>query len=210
MKVKICGNTNLRDAKLALDYGADYLGLIFAESKRKVSLETALQIVNALPDFKNFVGVFCNQHKDEVESIANSLKLSHLQFHGDETSLYCQSFSDKGFKVIKTFHVRDAMSLKRIQEYYTEYFLLDTYHAQERGGTGITFDWSLLDQGNVMHERLFLAGGLNSGNIAQAIQQGHPFAVDVASGVESSPGQKSPELLENFIRLAKSVPHHAS
>ena len=102
------------------------------------------------------------------------------------------------------------MSLKRIQEYYTEYFLLDTYHAQERGGTGITFDWSLLDEGNIMHERLFLAGGLNCSNIAQAVQKGHPFAVDVASGVESSPGQKSPELLENFIRLAKSVPHHAS
>ncbi|MBP9866078.1 MAG: phosphoribosylanthranilate isomerase [Candidatus Omnitrophica bacterium] len=210
MKVKICGNTNIRDAKLALDYGADYLGLIFAESKRKISLETALAIRAELPAFENFVGVFCNQPKDEVESIANALKLTYLQFHGDETALYCQYFTDKGFKVIKTFHVRDAMSLKRIEEYYTEYFLLDTYHAQERGGTGVSFDWGLLEQGHLLHEKLFLAGGLNGGNIAQAIQKVRPYAVDVASGVESSPGQKSPELLENFIRLAKSVPHHAS
>ena len=210
MKVKICGNTNAKDARLALDYGADYLGLIFAESKRKISLETALAIRSELTTFENFVGVFSNQPKADVERIAADLKISHLQFHGDETALYCRSFSDKGFKVIKTFHVRDARSLKRIEEYDTEYFLLDTYHAQERGGTGVSFDWRLLEEGNLMHERLFLAGGLNCGNIAQAIQKGRPFAVDVASGVEASPGQKSPELLENFIRLAKSVPHHAS
>jgi len=210
MKVKICGNTNAQDARLAHDFGADYLGLIFAESKRKITLDTALTIRAELESFQNFVGVFCNQPKAEVENAAKELKLSHLQFHGDETALYCRYFSDNGFKVIKTFHVRDARSLKRIEEYDTEYFLLDTYHASERGGTGTAFDWGLLDEGNLTHEKLFLAGGLNCGNIAQAIQKGRPFAVDVASGVESSPGQKSPELLENFIRLAKSVPHHAS
>jgi len=210
MKVKICGNTNARDAKLARDFGADYLGLIFAESKRKITIETALAIRAELPEFDHFVGVFCNQPKAEVAAAAVELKISHLQFHGDETALYCRYFSDKGFKVIKTFHVQNAMSLKRIEEYDTEYFLLDTYHAKERGGTGISFDWRLLEEANVMHEKLFLAGGLNCGNVAQAIQQGRPFAVDVASGVEASPGQKSPELLENFIRLAKSVPHHAA
>jgi len=145
-----------------------------------------------------------------VESIAQQLGLSYLQFHGDETALYCRYFSENGYKVIKTFHVRDAMSLKRIEEYDTEFFLLDTYSAQEKGGTGVVFDWTLLDGGELMRERLFLAGGLNCDNVTQAIQKVRPYAVDVASGVESAPGIKSPELLGNFIRLAKTISHHAA
>ncbi len=209
MKVKICGNTNVEDVRLALELGADYIGLIFTESKRRVSLETARVIVAAFPKFKSFVGVFCNQPKQEVESIASQLGLMLLQFHGDETALYCSHFCGAGFQVIKTFHVRDAMSLKRIDEYDVDYFLLDTFSSQERGGSGIPFDWRLLEERPVIREKLFLAGGLNSQNIVPAIEKLHPFAVDAASGVEKTPGLKSPELLKQFIRLAKSVPDHA-
>ncbi len=210
MKVKICGNTNREDAQLAAGFGADFLGLIFAESKRKISLDQAREIKGGLPDFESFVGVFSNQPKTDVEKIAAELQLNYLQFHGDETALYCRHFTDQGYKVIKTFHVRDAMSVKRMDAYDTEYFLLDTYSANERGGTGKTFDWHLLDEGPLMREKLFLAGGLNCDNVRQAVQHIRPFAVDVASGVEKTPGQKSPDFVEKFIRLAKSVPHHAA
>ena len=202
-KVKICGNTNIEDAKLAADLGADYLGFIFAESKRKIDIPTAREIMALLPKFKNFVGVFFNQPKKEVETIAGELNLKTLQFHGEETSLYCQSFMDRSFEVIKTFRIKDAMSLKRIDEYNVTAFLFDTFSKEESGGTGTPFDWALIKDRPFVHEKLFLAGGLNIQNLQMAIDQINPFAVDVASGIEKLPGKKDPALLERFIRIAK-------
>lgn len=204
-QVKICGNTNGEDAKLAAELGADYLGMIFTESKRKVSIEQAREIMGAVPGFENFTGVFCNQPKEEVEQIIDTLGLKYVQFHGDETALYCQGFTRKGVHVIKTFKMKDAMSLKRIDEYDVAFFLVDTYSKTEQGGTGQPFDWALIEDQPMVHERLFLAGGLTIENLRQAIDQVNPFAVDVASGVESSPGQKDPKLLAEFIRLAKGI-----
>lgn len=202
-KVKICGNTNIEDAALAAGLGADYLGFIFAESKRKVETAQALEIRKALPDFENFVAVFFNQPKQEVEEIVTSLGISFIQFHGDETSLYCKYFEDKGFKVIKTFRIKDSMSLKRIDEYNLHAFLFDTYSAETKGGTGVPFDWNLIEDRPYVHESLFLAGGLNVDNLEEAIRRVKPFAVDVASGVEKQPGKKDPVLLERFIEIAK-------
>jgi phosphoribosylanthranilate isomerase len=204
-KVKICGNTNIEDARLAAELGADYLGFIFAESKRKISIPTAREIMQTLRSFKNFVGVFFNQPKKEVENIAGELALKTLQFHGEETALYCQSFADKGYEVIKTFRIKDSMSLKRLDEYNVSAFLFDTFSKEESGGTGKTFDWNLIEDRPFLHEKLFLAGGLNILNLEQAIHKIHPFAVDVASGVEKQPGKKDPELLEQFIRIAKKT-----
>lgn len=201
--VKICGNTNLRDAQLAEQLGADYLGLIFSESKRRVDVPTAHSILKAMPEFKNFVGVFVNQPKKEVETIVKQTGIRILQFHGDETALYCQHFMDLGTQVIKTFRVKDAMSLKRIDEYNVTAFLLDTYSKEASGGTGIPFDWNLLENRPFLHDKLFLAGGLNVHNLEAAIQKLSPYAVDVASGVEKEPGKKDPALLEEFIRIAK-------
>ena len=203
--VKICANTNLEDAQLAGRLGADYLGLIFAESKRKIDIATANSIINAMPEFKNFVGVFCNQPKDEVEKIAKQTGIKILQFHGEETALYCQSFMDKGYQVIKVFRVKDAMSLKRIDEYNVTAFMLDTYSKEAMGGTGQTFDWNLLgtEHRPFFHDKLFLSGGLNVKNLVAGIQKIQPYAVDVASGVEKEPGKKDPALLEEFIRIAK-------
>lgn len=201
--VKICGNTNLEDSQLAARLGADYLGLIFAESKRKIETAVAKGIVAAMPQYQNFVGVFVNQPKKEVEDTAKMVGLKWLQFHGDETSLYCQSFMEKGFNVIKAFRVKDALSLKRIDEYNVTAFLLDTYSKENAGGTGFPFDWNLLADRPFLHDKLFLAGGLNPDNLADAIQKVRPYAVDVASGVEKKPGEKDPVLLERFIRIAK-------
>lgn len=203
-KVKICGNTNVADAQLAVELGADYLGFIFAESKRRVDIATVREIMQSLPKFKNFAGVFFNQPKKKVEAIAGELGLKILQFHGDETALYCESFMNKGYDVIKTFRVKDAMSLKRIDEYNVTAFLFDTYSKEEKGGTGIPFDWNLIEGRPYVQGRLFLAGGLNVNNLEHAIAKLHPYAVDVASGVESSTGKKDAALLEQFIRIAKA------
>ncbi|MCM8776116.1 MAG: phosphoribosylanthranilate isomerase [Candidatus Omnitrophica bacterium] len=202
-KVKICGNTNPEDAKLAAEWGADYLGFIFAESKRKLDIVTAKAVIDTLPHFEKFVGVFYNQPKSEVESIAKKLGLKILQFHGEETSLYCQAFMDKGYEVIKTFRIKNEMSLKRIDEYNVSAYLFDTYAKEERGGTGIPFDWNLIQDRPFVHDKLFLAGGLNVNNVQTAISLIRPFAVDVASGVEKSPGRKDPDLLRQFIQIAK-------
>jgi len=110
---------------------------------------------------------------------------------------------EKGYEIIKTFHVKDAMSLKRIDEYNVSAFLLDTYSHSEKGGSGIPFDWSVIEDKPYVHDKLFLAGGLNPANVAKAIAQVRPFAVDVASGVESSPGVKDPALLRAFIENSK-------
>ena len=205
-RVKICGNTSYEDARLAVDLGADYIGFIFApSSKRIVTFEKAAEILTKLANFKNTVGVFCNQPKKEVETIAGRLRLKFLQFHGEETALYCDSFMQKGYEIIKTFHVKDAMSLKRLGEYNVSAFLFDTYAHSEKGGTGIPFDWSIIEDKPYVHDKLFLAGGLNPLNVAQAIEKVRPFAVDVASGVESGPGIKDPKLLRAFIENAKGI-----
>jgi phosphoribosylanthranilate isomerase len=205
-RVKICGNTNYEHARLAVELGADYLGFIFVpSSKRVLTVDMAEEITAKLSDFPNIVGVFCNQPKKEVEQIATRLGLKFLQFHGEETALYCDAFMQKGFEVIKTFHVKDAMSLKRIDEYNVSAFLFDTYTHSDKGGTGLAFDWSVIEDKPYVHDKLFLAGGLNPENIATAIEKVHPFAVDVASGVESSPGIKDPQRLRDFFKMARGV-----
>lgn len=208
-QIKICANTNPEDAALAASLGADYLGLIFAESKRKITVETAKAIIQAVPNFKNFVGVFMNQPKNEVQEIAQAAGIRILQFHGDEPSLYCQSFTEKGYKVIKTFRIKDSMSLKRIDEYNVFAFLFDTFAKEEGGGTGKVFDWNLIEDKPFIHEQLFLAGGLNPENVRAAVEKIRPYAVDVASGVESAPGKKDPEKLKKFIQAVKEagLPH---
>jgi phosphoribosylanthranilate isomerase len=202
-KVKICGNTNSADALKAKELGADFLGFIFCESKRKISIDQAKEIMSAVGPFDNFVGVFANQPKEEVETIATQLGLKWLQFHGDETSRYCKYFTDHQFNVIKTFRIKDSMSLKRIDEYDVTAFLFDAYKKEGLGGTGTAFDWSVIGDKPYVHEKLFLAGGLTVENLSTVLKQVNPYAVDVASGVEKSPGIKDGALLEKFIALAK-------
>ena len=202
-KVKVCGNTQPEDIKLAVELGVDYLGFIFTESKRKVTLEQAKAMMQAAPNFKNYVGVFSNQPKQEVEFVARKLGLKFLQFHGEETARYCHYFMNHGFEVIKTFRIKDARSLKRIDEYNVSYFLFDTYDEVQKGGTGRPFDWNLIEDRPYVHEKLFLSGGLNPENIKNAIKKIHPAVLDVSSGVELSPGKKDPLKMKEFIRVAK-------
>ncbi len=206
-KVKVCGNTNAIDALKAKELGADFLGFIFCESKRKISVDQAKEIIQATGPFNHFVGVFANQPKEEVEETAKKLGLKWLQFHGEETSRYCKYFSERQFDVIKTFRIKDALSLKRIDEYDVSAFLFDTFSRNKLGGTGTTFDWSMIEDTPYVHEKLFLSGGLTIHNLEAALQRVKPYAIDVASGVEKSPGIKDHQLLEQFIQIAKGEKH---
>lgn len=204
MKIKICGITNVEDARLAVELGADALGFIFyPPSKRYVSVAKAADICNALPPFVSKIGVFVDELEYEIEKALQDCLLTGLQFHGDEPPGFCQKFPAKSIKAIR---VKDETSIATAQEYDVDAILLDTYSGAERGGTGRTFDWSLANRAkDVLSPPVILSGGLNAANVVDAIRQVRPYAVDVSSGVEREPGKKDPEKLRRFIELAKTT-----
>ena len=202
-RVKICGITNLADALAAVAAGADALGLNFYEkSPRHVSLKTAAEISKQLPPFVMRAGVFVNADEDLVTRAIGECGLSLLQFHGDETPEFCVQF---GLMSMKAFRIRDAESLKGIPNYPTDAYLLDAYSPEARGGTGEKFNWDLAIEAQKFGKPVFLAGGLTPENVADAVRKVRPFAVDVASGVESSPGQKDAAKVRAFIQAVRAA-----
>jgi phosphoribosylanthranilate isomerase len=203
-KVKICGITNLEDAKLAVDLGADALGFIFYQkSPRYITVPKAADICNALPPFVAKVGVFVDELEFEIEKALQDCLLTVLQFHGEEPPGFCQKFPAKSIKAIR---VRDEASLAAAEEYDVDALLLDTYTAGQQGGTGRTFDWSLAVKAK---ERLtpliILSGGITPENVQAAIRQVQPYGVDISSGVESAPGKKDPEKLRRFFEACRTI-----
>ena len=192
IRVKICGITNVDDARLAADLGASAVGLVFwPRSPRCVTLARAEEIVAALPALVSAVGVFVNQ-ADEAAHAVREIGLSAVQFHGDEPP---QSYEAFPVRVIKAVAVRDAGArdlAAAVPPAAT--VLLDAHDPIKRGGTGRTIDWSIA--ATIARERaVILSGGLTAANVLEAIEAVHPYAVDVSSGVESSPGQKDPAKL---------------
>lgn len=202
-KIKICGITNLPDARLAVELGAHALGFIFyPKSPRYVKVADAANICNELPPFVTKVGVFVDELEYEIEKALNECLLNVLQFHGEEPPGFCQKFAAKSIKAIR---VRDEDSLQAAVEYDVDALLLDTYTDAEKGGTGKTFDWSLAVKAKEMlAPPIILSGGLTTVNVQEAIRKVRPYAVDVSSGVEREPGKKDPEKLRRFIELCKS------
>ena len=201
-RVKICGITNLPDAQVAVEAGADALGFNFYEkSPRCVSPATAAEISRAQPPFTLRVGVFVNPSEELVRRAIGECGLNLLQFHGDEPPEFCTQF---GLMSMKAFRVRDAESLKELAKYHTDAWLLDAYVSDTFGGTGEKFNWHLAAELPKSGRPVFLAGGLTPENVAEAIRQVQPFGVDVSSGVESSPGRKDPGKVRSFINSAKS------
>jgi phosphoribosylanthranilate isomerase len=201
--VKICGITNETDALAATEAGADALGLMFYEpSPRNVSLKVAAEIARRLPPFVIKVGVFVNAPEDLVLRAIGECGLNIVQFHGDETPDYCQLFP---VMTIKAFRIRDAESLQSLPDYKTDAWLLDAYVADKLGGTGAKFNWDLAVEAQKLGRPIFLAGGLTPENVADAVRQLRPYAVDVSSGVEASPGKKDHEKVRAFIQAAKAV-----
>lgn len=199
MKVKICGITDLTTALAAIDYGADALGFVFAESKRKISVEKAKEIIAHLPKEVLKVGVFVNEGKERIEEIASSVGLTHIQVHGDETPNFCNSIS---FPIIKAISIHGDQSLKRMEDYSCEYVLLDGPKGKYRGGNGLAFDWTCTSANEIKNKKVILAGGLHGQNVEEAIKLIKPYMVDVSSGVETE-GKKDLDKIQSFINKAK-------
>ena len=186
-KVKICGITNIGDATLSVDLGADALGFVFyKDSPRCVREDVAREIIRQLPSSVSSVGVFVNGKEDSIRQISEFCGLDLLQFHGDESPDFCTQF-DK--RLIKAFRVRDKKDLEFISLYKVSAILLDTYYENIYGGGGKIFNWQLAVEAKRFSSRVILAGGLSPDNISKAIQAVNPFGVDVSSGIESEPGK---------------------
>lgn len=202
VRVKICGITCLEDALQAIDAGADALGFVFyAGSPRCLSPDQAKAIIAALPPFVSAVGLFVNEKPHRISDIARYCCLDLIQLHGDESPARCRM---EGLRVIKAIRVRDEQSLAAAAEYPVRALLLDAWVAGRYGGTGETFNWALAAE-QARRGPVILAGGLTPQNVAAAVAAVKPFAVDVSSGVESTPGRKDFGKVAAFIRNAKAV-----
>lgn len=199
MKVKICGITDLTTALAAVDYGADAIGFVFAESKRKISVPKAGDIVSHLPEEVLKVGVFVNESKEKIEEIASSVGLTHVQLHGDESPAFSNSLS---LPVINAVSIHNEQSLNEIESFSCEYVLLDGPKGKYRGGNGLSFDWKNFSGKNLHDKKIILAGGLHEDNVEEAIKLIHPYMVDVSSGVETE-GKKDLDKIQSFIIKAK-------
>ncbi|WP_312472660.1 phosphoribosylanthranilate isomerase [Neobacillus sp.] len=201
MKVKICGITDVDTGVAAVEYGADALGFVFAESKRKVSPEKAKEVVSHIPVEVIKVGVFVNETRDEIERIAAIVGLTHIQLHGDETAFFSETISLPIIKAI-SFNSNEALAL--YNQFPCEYLLLDGPKGKYRGGNGKAFDWMDVNTSLIKGEKIILAGGLDVDNVEAAIKTISPFMVDVSSGVETN-GVKDVKKIKAFIEKAKGV-----
>ncbi len=206
-KVKICGITNVRDARQATDLGADALGFNFyAESPRYVSPETVNKIILSLPAKTQKVGVFVNESIESVLSIAASSGIDTIQLHGDESAVFVSDLrKETNCKIIRAIRVTVEFDVADLLKFSADGFLLDAYSRAAYGGTGESFDWEIAKNAARMINRLYLAGGLTSETVAEAVLLVRPYAVDVASGVEWSPGIKDPQMMKAFISNAKNA-----
>lgn len=204
VRIKICGLTRIEDALQAVEAGADYLGFIFSESPRRITIDKAYSIIRDLPRRIERVGVFVNAHELFIRQVITQTGLTMIQLHGDETPEFCRRFD---LPVIKVFRVKDYQVLNTISKYKTEYILLEPYVAGKYGGTGKIADWSMAAEivSAVPEKKVFLAGGLNPDNGSAAVRAVRPFALDASSGLELSPGIKDHEKIKQFIKAVKNT-----
>lgn len=201
--VKICGITRQSDAAAAARYGAHAIGLNFyAKTPRKIAIGPAREIAAALPPFMSAVGLFVNPTAAEVREVLAAVKLDLLQFHGEETPGFCGGF---GLPFIKAARVKAGLDLIQYARDYraARGLVLDAFVDGTHGGTGTAFDWSLIPSGLPLP--IVLSGGLNPANVAAAIRRVSPWAVDVSSGVEVSPGIKDPQKIAAFMKEVRSA-----
>ncbi len=205
-RVKICGVTRLADAELAVELGAWAVGMVFyPASRRRCTLEEAETIGAALRRRVELAGVFVNAPLDEVARISERVGLTLVQLHGDEGPAFCAEVARRtGARTVKAVSIRGLFTVRQLERFHTDFHLVDGYAPGQRGGTGQSFDWSLLSQRRSKLP-LIVGGGLDAGRVAAAIAATHPFAVDVASGVEAAPGIKDPQLMRAFFEAAEMV-----
>jgi len=197
VRSKICGITNPDDALCAAKAGADAIGLVFYKpSPRYVDIQQARQICEALPPFVSVVGLFVNAEQQEIDSVCDQIPLSLLQFHGDESVQECSKYTLPYIKALRV-RCRDDVLTAAAEYHSSQGLLVDAYKKGVPGGTGETFDWSLLPKN--INLPLILAGGLTPGNVRAAIEQVKPYAVDVSGGVERDKGKKDHQEIERFL-----------
>ncbi|MGD2093912.1 MAG: phosphoribosylanthranilate isomerase [Phycisphaerales bacterium] len=186
-KVKICGITNYEDAAAAIDIGADLLGFNFYQgSPRYVAPEKASEIINKLPGFIDTIGVFVNAPIEQIHETTSICQLDWVQLHGDEDPQFCQQFLSHNVKTMKAIRVKDQTDIEKADSFFTDAILLDAFDPNKYGGTGLSFDWNIIGH---MGKRVFLAGGINPDNAAEAVKLG-VYGIDVCSGIEAEPGKK--------------------
>ena len=205
-RVKICGLIRRDDALAAVDLGADALGLVFyAASPRAVSIAQAQEVIRELPSRVTVVALFVNAAESEIRAVLDSVRIDLLQFHGDETPQDCARY---GVPYIKAVRMREDVDLFEIERVYgsASGLLLDSYQSGVAGGTGMAFDWTRVPKGSKrLTKPIILAGGLAPDNVAGAIRQVRPYAVDVSGGVESAKGIKDAAKMAAFIQGVNSV-----
>jgi phosphoribosylanthranilate isomerase len=205
-RVKICGITRPEDAAEAVAAGADALGFVFVPgTPRCVPVELAARIVAGLPPFVSCTGLFVDAPLERILEVVAAARLDTVQLHGAEAPALAAALKSR-VRVIKAFRVRGPESLASLEAYLpaAEAFLLDAHVPGAHGGTGARFDWELAVEARRFGKALILAGGLNPGNVAEAVKRVRPYALDVSSGVESSPGVKDPARLRAFVAAARS------
>jgi phosphoribosylanthranilate isomerase len=209
-RVKICGVTRLEDAELAVGLGAWAVGMVlWPDSPRACDPEDAAGIATALRRRCEVAGVFVNAHLDDLVAAAEEAPLTIIQLHGDEGPAYCAEVRRRtGAKVMKAARVHDAGDVRELSAYKTDLHMLDAYVAGVPGGTGERFDWELA-RAHPGRPPLVLSGGLTPANVAEAISVAQPYAVDVASGVESSPGVKDHAKVRSFFEAVDAAAVHA-
>jgi phosphoribosylanthranilate isomerase len=205
VKVKICGITNLQDARQALEAGAAFIGFNFYErSPRYITPSAAKRIMQSLPKKAKAVGVFVNEEEDTMLAIVRQIGLSHVQLHGEESPETVARLQ-RTIPVIKAVRVRKSFSTSELSRYKNaSAFLLDGFDGRRRGGSGKTFRWDVARHAK-RAGHIFLAGGLTPENLGEAIRAARPYAVDVCSGVEAKPGKKDPAAVIDFIRAARAA-----
>jgi phosphoribosylanthranilate isomerase len=205
VRVKICGITNWADAKLAIDAGADALGFNFyPPSPRGLAPAQAWEMIRRLPPFVEAVGVFVNWSFSAVHALASAVRLDAIQLHGDESPGEVAEFAG-AYPVIKAFRVNHGFRPAILGRYRrAAAFLLDGFHPGLRGGTGKRFDWGLAQRAR-RYGRIVLAGGLAPENVAQAIREVAPFAIDVCSGIEAKLGKKDAKRLRELMREVETA-----
>jgi phosphoribosylanthranilate isomerase len=202
-RVKICGITNLEDAKAAVNAGADAIGLVFYKnSPRYISIDKAREIVENVTAFVNCVGLFVNSDKEYIDTVLEKVSLDTLQFHGDESEQACALYNKPYIKAIR---MDEEINLpEEVEKYFSaKALLLDTYVEGLAGGTGTIFNWGRIPKN--LRKPIILAGGLNASNVKDAIKQISPYAVDVSGGVEIEKGRKDPNKIKEFINVTLNV-----
>jgi phosphoribosylanthranilate isomerase len=198
VKVKICGITNLEDASIAVELGANALGFIFATSPRQIAPQKVRKIIRAIPPFVKTVGVFVNEAPATIREVMQHCGLDLVQLHGDESPAFCDELMPY---TIKSLRIKDESCLQTSRAYHGKVraLLLDTYSKEKVGGTGKTFDWNLAIKIKKMGIPIILSGGLGPSNIDLAIHTVRPYAVDVNSGTEEYPGKKNHILIKALM-----------